>query len=97
MAITSDDVAYVARLARLELTDEEIARFGRELGQISEYMAQLAEVPPDTEPKPPVLPLIPNAEALRPDEVRPSLPVDAALAGAPDTEDGFFRVPKVIG
>jgi aspartyl-tRNA(Asn)/glutamyl-tRNA(Gln) amidotransferase subunit C len=97
MPITADDVAYTAKLARLELTGEEIARFGRELGQISAYVAQLAEVPDLDKPVEPVLPLIRDAEALREDVVQPSLPVDLALAGAPDAKDGFFRVPKVIG
>ncbi|MEW5700630.1 MAG: Asp-tRNA(Asn)/Glu-tRNA(Gln) amidotransferase subunit GatC [Candidatus Zixiibacteriota bacterium] len=97
MAITAEDVAYVARLARLELTEEEIARFGRELGQISAYVAQLSGLDlGDVDPEP-VLPLIKSAEALRSDEVSPSLPVDQALSGAPDAADGFFRVPKVIG
>jgi len=97
MAITPEDVAYVARLARLELTEEEIARFGRDLGRISAYVAQLAELGLGDETPEPVLPLIKSAGALREDEVRPSLPAEKALSGAPDAVDGFFRVPRVIG
>jgi aspartyl-tRNA(Asn)/glutamyl-tRNA(Gln) amidotransferase subunit C len=97
MAITPDDVAHVARLARLELTEAEVARLGRELGQISAYVAQLTELDLAGETPEPVLPLIKSAEALREDEVRPSLPAEKALSGAPDAADGFFRVPKVLG
>ena len=97
MAITAEDVAYVARLARLELSDEEIARFGRELGRISAYMAQLTALDLGDAPVEPVLPLMKSAEAWREDKVRPSLPVQQVLAGAPDAVDAFFRVPKAIG
>ncbi|MBI3872033.1 MAG: Asp-tRNA(Asn)/Glu-tRNA(Gln) amidotransferase subunit GatC [candidate division Zixibacteria bacterium] len=97
MAITPDDVAYTARLARLALTDEEIARLGRDLGRISAYVAQLTEAVAAGEAARPVLPLIADAEALRDDVVQPSLPVEQALSGAPDVKGPFFRVPKVIG
>jgi len=97
MAITPEDVAYVARLARLELTEEEVVRFGRELGQISAYMAQLTGLDLSDTPAEPVLPLVESAEAWREDEVRPSLPIEQVLGGAPDAANGFFRVPKVIG
>lgn len=97
MAITRDEVAYTAKLARLELTDEELERFGRDLARISAYVDQLAEVRDSAAEAKPVLPLVPNAEALRDDIVQSSLSRDAALSGAPEPEDGFFRVPKVIG
>jgi len=97
MAITPEDVAYTAKLARLELTEEELERFGRDLARISAHVDQLAEVKATAADLTPVLPLIPNAEALRDDVTLPSLSRDQALSGAPDSDDGFFRVPKVIG
>jgi aspartyl-tRNA(Asn)/glutamyl-tRNA(Gln) amidotransferase subunit C len=97
MAITDEDVTPTARLARLELTDEEIARFGRDLARITEYMSQLSEAITDDESPEPVLPLIKEAEALRDDVVVPSFDQQTAVAQAPDSKDGFFRVPKVIG
>lgn len=97
MAISREDVAYTASLARLELTEEELERFGRDLARIGDYVDQLAEVQKTAAETKPVLPLIPDAVALRDDVVAPSLPRDLALASAPDPADGFFRVPKVIG
>jgi len=97
MPITPEDVAHTAKLARLELTDEEIARFGRELARITEYMTQLSEAIRGDEPSDPVLPLIKDAEALRDDVVVPSFDQRTALSQAPDSKDGFFRAPKVIG
>lgn len=97
MAITREQVAYIANLARLELSEDELERLGRDLARISAYVDQLSEVRASAEDIPPVLPLVPDAEALRDDVIQPSLPRDAALSGAPETEDGFFRVPKVIG
>jgi aspartyl-tRNA(Asn)/glutamyl-tRNA(Gln) amidotransferase subunit C len=97
MAITREEVAYTAKLARLELTEDEIERFGRDLARISAHVDKLSEVKETAADLTPVLPLIPNAEALRDDVIQPSLTREAALSGAPDQDDGFFRVPKVIG
>jgi len=97
MAITREEVAYTAKLARLELTEAELVRFGNDLARISSYVDQLAEVHDSAAEASPVLPLIKGAEALRDDIIRPSLSREAALSGAPEPEDGFFRVPKVIG
>ncbi len=97
MAITRDDVAYTAQLARLELTEAELERFGRELAAITAYVEQISEVRDAAVETKPVLPLIPETEAMREDVTEPSLPRDVALSGAPDPADGFFRVPKVIG
>lgn len=97
MAITREEVAYTAKLARLELSEAELKRFGRDLARISAYMDQLAEVRDAAAEVRAVLPLVPDAEALRDDVIRPSLPRESALSGAPEPEDGFFRVPKVIG
>lgn len=97
MAITRDEVAYTAKLARLELSEEELERLGRDLARISAYVDQLSEVRESAADIAPVLPLIPNAEALREDIVQPSLSREAALSSAPDADDGYFKVPKVIG
>jgi aspartyl-tRNA(Asn)/glutamyl-tRNA(Gln) amidotransferase subunit C len=97
MPITRNDVAQAARLARLELSEAEMDQFGRELSAISDYVAQLARVVAPGESPPPVLPLIPTAEALRGDTVDQSLDVESALGNAPDRAGSVFRVPKVIG
>lgn len=97
MAITREEVAYTAKLARLELSEEELERLGRDLTRISAYVDQLSEVRESAADIAPVLPLIPNEEALREDIVQPSLSREAALSGAPDADDGYFKVPKVIG
>ncbi len=97
MSITREEVAYTAKLARLELSEEELDRLGSDLARISAYVDQLSEVRESAADRAPVLPLIPNAEALREDIVQPSLSRAVALSGAPDADDGYFKVPKVIG
>lgn len=88
------DIEHVARLARLRLTDEEKERFSRQLAHILEHAARVgevaaADVPPTSHP-------VPRANVYRPDEPRPSLSHEAALANAPDPEDGRFRVPRIV-
>ncbi len=91
MAITSEEVLHVARLARLALTDDEVERLGAQLNAILEAVGKVAELDlEDVEPTAHPLELV-NVWAE--DEPRPSLPVDEALANAPDREAGFFRVP----
>jgi aspartyl-tRNA(Asn)/glutamyl-tRNA(Gln) amidotransferase subunit C len=88
------DVDHVARLARLALTDEERERFRRQLRLILEHAEKVREVAADD-----VLPTshpVPRSNVLRPDEVEPSLSHDEAIAGAPEAEDGRFRVPRII-
>ena len=81
----------MARLARLALTEEEISRFQEQLSAILEAVGKVAELDlSDVEPTAHPLDLV-NVWA--PDEPRPSLPVEEALANAPDGEDGYFRVP----
>jgi aspartyl-tRNA(Asn)/glutamyl-tRNA(Gln) amidotransferase subunit C len=93
--ITRQDVEHVARLARLALTEDEVEALTRELGVILEHAAEVsaletADVPPTAHP----LPLV---NILRPDEARPGVPRDEVLAEAPETEDGRFRVPRILG
>ena len=91
MAISKDEVLHVARLARLDLTDDEVGRFTEQLSAILEAVAKVSELDlSDVEPTAHPLDVV-NVWA--PDEPRPSLPVEEALANAPGREDGFFKVP----
>ena len=91
MAISREEVLHVARLARLELTDDEAGRFTEQLSAILEAVAKVAELDlSDVEPTAHPLDLV-NVWAE--DEPRPSLPQDEALANAPDRHGGFFKVP----
>lgn len=92
--ITREDVDHVARLARLELSDEEAEQFTEQLGVILEHAddvaaLDLADVPPSAHP----LPLV---NIVRPDEPTPTLDRDEVLAAAPAAEDGRFRVPRIL-
>jgi len=91
MAITRADVEHVARLARLALREDEIERLQEQLNAILEAVGKvseldLADVPPTSHP----LALV---NVFGADEPRPSLPLEDALANAPEREDDFFRVP----
>jgi aspartyl-tRNA(Asn)/glutamyl-tRNA(Gln) amidotransferase subunit C len=91
MAITRDEVLHVARLARLELTDDDVERFTEQLSAILEAVAKVSELDlSDVEPTAHPLDLV---NVWGEDEPRPSLPAEEALANAPDREAGFFRVP----
>jgi aspartyl-tRNA(Asn)/glutamyl-tRNA(Gln) amidotransferase subunit C len=101
MKITQKDVAYVANLANLDLTEAERARMEKDLNAILEYVDQLRELNTDNvEPMAQVSQLGTTtgstADPLRADEPRECLPREAALAGAPQSDGIFFRVPKVI-
>jgi aspartyl-tRNA(Asn)/glutamyl-tRNA(Gln) amidotransferase subunit C len=91
MPITRDDVLHVANLARLALTEEEVERLGEQLNVILEAVGKVSELDlSDVEPTSHPLELV-NVSAE--DEPAPSLPLDAALANAPEREDDAFRVP----
>ncbi len=92
--ITRKDVEHVARLARLELSEDEKARMTDQLDAILGYFDSLSRL--DTTEVEPMTTVIPTVSVMRDDEVRPSLPLEQALAGAPDREDEFFRVPRII-
>ena len=87
-------VEHVARLARLELSDEERQRFARQLGSILEYCATLNEL--DAEHVEPTSHVLTLTNVFRDDVAGTPLPRDAVLAAAPDHEDGFFKVPPII-
>jgi aspartyl-tRNA(Asn)/glutamyl-tRNA(Gln) amidotransferase subunit C len=90
---TQIDIEHVARLARLRLTDEERDLLSAQLPAILEHAEKVGEVA--TEDVPPTAYAIPRSNVLRPDEVEPCLPHEVALAGAPDREQGRFRVPRI--
>jgi aspartyl-tRNA(Asn)/glutamyl-tRNA(Gln) amidotransferase subunit C len=93
--ITSDDVAYVARLARLELTGEELERFTVQLGAVLDHAADVEALDVvDVEPTSHPLALV---NVLREDIPRASLERDEVLAAAPSVENDRFRVPPVLG
>jgi aspartyl-tRNA(Asn)/glutamyl-tRNA(Gln) amidotransferase subunit C len=88
------DIEHVARLARLELTAEEMTQLREQLGAILEHAAKVGEVA--TADVPPTATAIPRSNVLRPDEVRDSLPVEDVLANAPEREDDRFKVPRIV-
>jgi aspartyl-tRNA(Asn)/glutamyl-tRNA(Gln) amidotransferase subunit C len=91
MAITRDEVLHVARLARLELSEEEVERFQEQLSAILEAVGKVSELDlSGVEPTAHPLDLV-NVSGE--DEPRPSLDVETALRNAPDREGDFFRVP----
>jgi aspartyl-tRNA(Asn)/glutamyl-tRNA(Gln) amidotransferase subunit C len=91
MAISKDDVVHVARLARLELTDEELDRFAGQLDAILEAVGKVSEL--DLSGVEPTLHPLELSNVWAEDEPTPSLPVEDALANAPEVEDDAFRVP----
>jgi len=94
MAVTLKDVEHVARLARLEFSDEEKKTLMNQLNKILEYMEKLNEL--DTSNVEPLAHVIPLTNVFREDEVKPSLPVSEVLKNAPSKTEKFFKVPKVI-
>ena len=93
MAITREQVVHVAKLARLELSDEELERMREQLSAILEAVGKVAEL--DLEGVEPTAHPLDLVNVFAEDEPRPSLPREEALANAPDPEDGFFGVPAV--
>ena len=91
MAITRDDVLHVAALARLDLTEEEIARLELQLNDILEAVGKVSEL--DLSDVPPTSHPLDVVNAFRADEPRPSLPLDDVFANAPERDGDFFRVP----
>lgn len=88
------DIAYVARLARIELSAEELEHYGTQLEGILEHAALVQQLP--TEGVEPTSHPLPMVNSFRPDQVIPSLDRDIALSQAPEAEDGFFRVPPTL-
>lgn len=92
--ITRAEVEHVARLARLELSDDEKERMTTQLDAILGYMETLNTL--DTADVEPTTTVIPMVSVMRDDEVRASLDREDALANAPEREGVYFRVPRII-
>jgi aspartyl-tRNA(Asn)/glutamyl-tRNA(Gln) amidotransferase subunit C len=88
------DIDHVAKLARLDLTDEERERLRSQLGLILDHAAKVGEVA--TADVPPTASAIPRANVYRDDEPEPSLPVEEALRNAPERDGDRFRVPRIV-
>ncbi len=93
--ITADHVRRVARLSRLDLTEEEIQEFTGQLGAILDYVNKMNEL--DTENVEPLAHCLPVTNCFRDDIIHPSLECDKALANAPDRDGDYFKVPKILG
>ncbi len=87
-------VRHVAELARLSLSDDELTRYADQLSKILQYVDQLSEV--DTSDVAPTAHPIPIRNVFRSDEVSETMSADHALHNAPDRQDDFFKVPKVL-
>jgi aspartyl-tRNA(Asn)/glutamyl-tRNA(Gln) amidotransferase subunit C len=94
MALTEAEVHHIARLARISLTDDEVGRFTAQLSGILDHFATLASV--WTEGVEPTAHPLPLSNVMRTDTVEASLPVEAVLSNAPETEDGYLRVRAVL-
>jgi len=90
--IDREQVLHVARLARLELTDEEVGRMSEELSNVLGHIEKIGEL--ELDGVAPTTHVVEVSNALRPDVVAPSLPRDVALAAAPAVADGGFLVPS---
>jgi aspartyl-tRNA(Asn)/glutamyl-tRNA(Gln) amidotransferase subunit C len=88
------DIDYVANLARLDLSATEKAEFAGQLDQVLGYVEKLKEI--DVEGVEPMAHPFPLVNVMRPDERRPSLPHDEAMASAPKAVNGLFQVPKIV-
>jgi aspartyl-tRNA(Asn)/glutamyl-tRNA(Gln) amidotransferase subunit C len=94
MALTADQVRWVAHLARLELTPDEVAEFTGQLNQIVEYVNQLQAV--NTDGVEPLSHPLPVQNVFRDDDMKQSLSAQEALANAPARKINFFAVPAVL-
>ena len=94
MALSTDEVRHVARLARLALTDEEVAELAPQLSAILGYAEQVGDLAAD-DVEPTTHPFA-LTDVMRPDEARPSLSAAEVLASAPAVEENRFAVPRIV-
>ncbi len=94
MILTIAEVEHIAELARLELTEEEIALYREQLSTVLDYFEQLQEL--DTATIPPTSSVLLAEGSLRPDETRPGLDLKELLRNAPQVESDQFQVPPVL-
>ena len=95
MKITREEVAHVGKLARLHLDEDDVVLYTKQLGDILDYMETLNQL--DTDGVPATSHAMSVTNAFRHDTVMPSITPDKAIENAPDSEDGSFVVPKIIG
>lgn len=96
MSIKEEKVRYVARLARMKLTDEEVSLFARQLDGILGYVDKLNQRLEIQKQTPPMSHPHIASNSFRADKVKPSLPAEKALANAPQRKGDFFKVPRII-
>ena len=94
MSLTVEQVRWVAHLGRLQLSDADLETFTRQLSSIVAYVAQLQQV--NTDGVEPLAHVADLQSVFRPDRQGPSLPVEEALANAPERQGDFYRVPAVL-
>jgi aspartyl-tRNA(Asn)/glutamyl-tRNA(Gln) amidotransferase subunit C len=93
--LTRDDVAHVAKLARLQLSDDELDLFTGQLAKVLDHARDVEAL--DVDDVPPTMHPYPLTNVLRADDPRPGIDRDEVLAQAPAAESGMFRVPPVLG
>ena len=91
--ITIQDVEHVAKLARLEITDEEKVKFSKQLGDVLKYLEQMNEV--DTTNVEPLSHVVDFNNVMREDEISYDCTKEQLMMNAPEEENGFFKVPKI--
>ena len=94
MSLSREQVIQIAELAKLDLTEAEIATYGDQLSAILDYFQRLQQL--DTSDIPPMASVLPLESVMRDDVLRPSLAREQALANAPDAIEGQFRVSAVL-
>ena len=94
MSLSEKDVQYVAKLARLEVADAEVAKYTQQLANILEYVEQLNKL--DTSKIEPMTHVLDLKNVFRPDELRPSLTQGEVLSNGPEIQSGHFKVPKIM-
>lgn len=94
MSLSIEQVQHIANLARLELTDEELARYREQISTILDHFKALQAI--DTEAVPPTSNISTSDSTLRTDQPRPGLDLDDLLRNAPDTDERQFRVPPIF-
>jgi aspartyl-tRNA(Asn)/glutamyl-tRNA(Gln) amidotransferase subunit C len=94
VALSEKDVQYVAKLARLEVTDQEVAKYTQQMANILEYVEQLNKL--DTSNVEPLTHPLDVKNVFRKDELKPSLTQQEVLSNAPEPQSGPFKVPKIM-
>ena len=94
MKLSHETVRWIAELAKLEVTDDEVERYAGQLSNILEHFERLQTL--DTSQIEPTASVLPLTNVTRPDEVRPGLTAAEALSGAPESESQRFTVPRIL-